>query len=153
MLITGGTGEFGVTRTAEIYHPPSPSLPLPPGDSPCVLKTLPEGRHQHTQDGSLVCGGSRSGIELWKKKTPRSCHKWNPDTGAWDLVTEALTEDRVCHTSWTPADGSVTYLMGGRSYKTSGVIDRNNSQVRTAFPLMHENWFDQVTYSTYRLLG
>ena len=75
-----------------------------------------------------MCGGH---------STPRSCRRWNPDTVAWDLVTESLIEERIGHTSWTTADGSVTYLMGGyRSGKTSEVIDKDNG-VRSSFLLKH----------------
>jgi len=53
-------------------------------------------------------------------------------------VTESLRERRTYHTSWTPADGSVTYLMGGVwSDKTSEVIDKDNS-VTSSFPLRHK---------------
>ena len=117
MLITGG---WGARQSAEIYHPDR--------DSPCLLPDLPEDRWRHTQDGSLMCGG-------WK--TRRSCRKWNPDTGAWDLVTESLTMDRVDHISWTPADGSMTYLMEGDwSVGTSDAEDQENS-VTSSFPLQH----------------
>ena len=71
VLITGG-------GSAEIYHPDR--------DSVCVLPDLPDSRLSHTQDGSLMCGG-------WE--LCRSCRRWNPESGAWDLVTEALTEDSV----------------------------------------------------------
>ena len=119
MLITGG---FGADQSAEIYHPDR--------DSACVLPDIPDEHVLHTQDGSLMCGGG---------STPRSCLSWNSNTGSWDLVTESLTEERVFHTSWTPADGSVTYLMGGdgdRSHKTSEVISKDNG-AGASFPLKH----------------
>ena len=117
VLITGGSG---APKSAEIYHPDR--------DTPCVLPDLPDLRLDHTQDGSLVCGG---------RYTLRSCRRWNADTGAWDLVTEALTEEREDHISWTPVDGSVTYLMGGwESDNTSEAIDQDNS-VTSSFPLKH----------------
>ena len=110
-------------QSAEIYHPDR--------DTPCVLPDLPYSHSEHTQDGSLVCGGSR---------TRRSCRRWNADTGAWDLVTESLTKIRMRHISWTPTDGSVTYLMGGylgsQSSKTSEAIDQDNG-VTSSFPLKH----------------
>ena len=118
VLITGGEG---AGQSAEIYHPER--------DSACVLPDIPDGRVGHTQDGSLLCGG---------RKTTSSCRRWNPDTGAWDLVTKSLTGKRWAHTSWTSADGSVTYLMGGwQSDKTSEVIDKDNG-VRSSFPLEHK---------------
>ena len=117
VLITGGHSAY---QSAEVYHPER--------YSPCVLPGLPDDRVFHTQDGLLLCGGSY---------TRKSCRRWNPDMGAWDLVTESLTEDRMYHSSWTPADGSVTYLMGGwKNLETSDVIALNNN-VRSSFPLKH----------------
>ena len=116
VLITGGLGG----KSAEIYHPDR--------ESPCVLPDLPDDRYYHTQDGSLMCGG---------KVTTRSCRRWNNDTGAWDLVTESLIEERIHHISWTPVDGSVTYLMGGwRSAKSSDAVHKNNS-VTSSFRMRH----------------
>ena len=122
VLITGGDG---TEQTAEIYHPDK--------DSACVLSDLPDERYGHTQDGSLLCGGT---------VTNRSCRRWNADTGARDLVTESLTEDRFYHISWTPAGGSATYLIGGwRSFETSEVWDnRDNSRVVTSYSLKHMIW-------------
>merc|ERR1712079_153574 len=106
VVITGGY-DYDATKSAEIYHPDK--------DTPCVLPDLPDKREDHTQDGSLMCGGY---------DTTRSCRKWNPDTGAWDEVTTSLTHQRYHHVSWTPADGSGTYLMGGfASERTSDIID------------------------------
>ena len=106
-------------NSAEIYHPDR--------DSACVLPDLPDELVGHTQDGSLMCGG-------WN--TRRSCRRWNPETGAWDLVTESLTGERAGHISWTPADGSVTYLMGGYTPETYDVIDQENGVI-TSHPLQH----------------
>ena len=117
VLITGGNG---ANQSAEIYHPDR--------NSACVLPNIPDLRVFHTQDGSLMCGGDT---------TPRSCRRWNPDTGAWDLVTESLTDVRVAHTSWTLADGSLTFLLGGWwSIRKSKVIDRN-FVVTSSFPMQY----------------
>ena len=130
VLITGGNGFSN--GSVEIYHPDR--------ESPCVLPDLPEERHEHTQDGSLICGGDAP----WDSKPTRyetsySCHRWNTNTGAWDLVSHFLRRDRVGHISWTPTNGSVTYLMGGvdpKSKTTSEVISQDN-KISTSFPLKH----------------
>lgn len=129
VLITGGgswpEGPNDAASSAEIYHPDR--------DSACVLPDLPDVRFGHTQDGSLLCGGwpaSRS----WS--ISRSCQRWNPEMGNWENVTESLRAERAGHISWTPADGSVTYLMGGKDYITSEVIDSDNN-VRVSFRLKH----------------
>ena len=117
VLISGGFGEEQ-SKSVEIYHPDKDS---------CKIPDLPESRYDHTQDGGMLCGGSY---------TRRSCRRWNPDTGAWDLEIESLTEKRYNHVSWTPADGSATYLMGGGwSDKTSEVIE--NGRVKASFPLQY----------------
>ena len=131
MLITGGSGgTYPPGKSAELYHPDR--------DTPCVLPDLPDQRWLHTQDGSLMCGGSY---------TPRSCRRWNPDTGAWDEVTNvtnSLTHERDEHVSWTPADGSGTYLMGGRlsvstrnNERTSEIIDTDGN-VGSSFSLSYK---------------
>ena len=120
VLITGG---FGAKKLAEIYHPERNSY--------CKLVDLPENRRHHTQDGDLLCGG-------WGKYmySGRSCRRWNPDTGGWDLVTDSLIEERAEHISWTPVDGTVTYLMGGHdSPSASDVIDNHNNIARASFPI------------------
>ena len=136
MLITGGEGLY-VGQSVEIYHPDRKSA--------CKIHYLPGSRAKHTQDGSLVCGGKGP-------NTFRSCERWNADTGAWDLVTESLTDHRHYHSSWTPVDGSVTYLMGGGvscrtcipgiiekniGVTSSEIIDKNNG-VTSSFPLRHK---------------
>ena len=121
VLITGGV-ERGTPQSAEIYHPER--------DSPCFLPDLPANRAYHTQDGSLplLCGGSDK---------LRICWRWNPDTGTWDMATESLTKKRSSHISWTPGDGSETYLIGGSySDRTSEIIDLENN-VKSSFPLQH----------------
>merc|ERR1712150_200369 len=118
-------------QSAEGYHPDR--------HTPCVLRGVTgvtgvtDYTSHHTQDGKLLCGGIY---------TPgRSCWRWNADSGAWDLVIKSLLiEQRYGHVSWTPVDGSVTYLMGGHvSMKTSEVIDKDNG-VTSSFPLKHSTW-------------
>ena len=124
VLITGGEGAL---KSAEIYHPDH--------DTPCVLPDLPDDRLSHTQDGSLLCGGR------W---TPRSCQRWNADTGSWVLVTDSLIEDRRYHISWTPRESSDTYLIGGyKSGNTSEAIalDFDNG-VTSSFLLQHRTEYD-----------
>ena len=121
VLITGG---YFSKASAEIHYPGR--------DSPCVIANIPYNLSGHSQDGSLMCGG---------QDTLRSCQMWNADTGAWELVTESLTEDRDNHTSWTPADRAVTYLMGGAgSGTTSDILQHDNNKVSTStsFPLKHD---------------
>ena len=131
VLITGGyysvIGGIEEEQSAEIYHPDR--------DSPCVITNIPESRWQHTQDDTLMCGGGDGSYTT----TPRTCRKWNADTGDWDLVTESLTEGRAGHISWRPAEGAVTYIMGGwsRSGTTSEILQHDNNRVSISFTLQH----------------
>ena len=118
VLITGG--QF-TDQSAEIYHPNR--------EYPCILPNIP-AYYRHSQDGSLTCGG---------RYTDRSCWRWN--NGTWDLVTKSLPERRWNPISWTPADGSVTYLMGGYwSGSTSEVIDNRSGGVKNSFRLKYDRW-------------
>ena len=93
ILITGG---YGSLNTAELY--------LPSSGLSCSLPNLPGDRWEHTQESSgLLCGGYGS---------EESCIQWSPATGTWE---ELLTLDvgRNNHVSWTPSNGTGTYLLGG----------------------------------------
>ena len=111
VLITGSDTGSG-RNTAELY--------LPPSGTSCPLPKLPDDRHGHTvsEDG-LLCGG---------EFTNDSCLQWSPDTGSWDV---ALTLDvrRQWHTSWTPANSSGTFLMGGyNDWKGTALIKPDGTQ-------------------------
>ena len=127
VLMTGGywgQRDRDLPKSAEIYHPDSGSA--------CILPDLPDNREGHTQNGLLLCGGVF---------TDKSCRKWNTIMGSWDLVTESLTWFRQHHTSWTPENGSVTYLMGGSpSAYPSEIIDLENGQVNESFPLQNPSY-------------
>lgn len=114
MLITGGRGG---RRSAEVYYPER--------NTPCVLPDLPAQYFDHTQDGTLVCGGGRG------QTTKRSCRRWNDNTGTWDLVTDKLKTCREGHISWTPENDPRTFLIGGKQEETiewiSMYIDARNS--------------------------
>ena len=85
------------------------------------------------QDGLLLCGGADINISV---DTNGTCRRWNSDTGAWDMVPRYLVVSRVNHSSWTPVNGSGTYLMGGggRSYKTAEVAEDKRIRI---FSLKH----------------
>ena len=54
--------------------------------------------------------------------------------------TEILTVERMDHTSWTPADGSVTYLMGGWDSGNTTEVIKDFGHFFTkdkGFPLQH----------------
>ena len=123
MVITGSSNDYDTGHTAEIYHPDR--------DTPCVLPDLPHWLEYHTQDGSLMCGGGYTEISCWR---------WNPDTGAWDELANSLAQARYGHVSWTPADGSGTYLIGGNFYdsqRTSEIVDTDGN-IRSSFSLKYK---------------
>ena len=77
---------------AELYLPSSARhMPITP---------LPDWKFAHvvSKDG-LLCDGY-------------SCLKWSPDTGSWEAAG-TLDIGRDYLVSWTPANSSDFYLMGG----------------------------------------
>ena len=132
MLITGGLfgdrNNLGGLKSAEIYHPDT--------NSTCTLPDLPEKYYGHTQDGSLLCGG-RAGKHYFGSIY---CRRWNNFTGTWDKVSRSLIESRLFHVSWTPADGSGTYLIGGDSVwknTTYEVFEKDTNKVNATFPMQY----------------
>jgi len=68
---------------------------------------MPDGRIYHTIESSgLLCGGI---------DTEKTCLKWIPDTGSWELLT--LAAGRWDHVSWTPGTDNGTYLIGGNDWE------------------------------------
>ena len=91
-----------------------------------MIADLPYRLRGHTQDGSLVCGGTE-------------CLSWNPELGVWNEGTATLTEVRTGHISWTPADGTMTFLMGGLEADNSSEIIEHEKEifVSESFPMKH----------------
>ena len=111
VLITGGYPNY---NTAELY--------LPSSGTWCTLPSLPDKRFGHTvsEDG-LLCGG-------WSYHTGDSCLQWSPDTGSWEAAV-TLDVKRTAHCSWTPANSSDIYLMGGfPSENTTTLIKPDGTQ-------------------------
>ena len=113
--------------TAELY--------LPSSNESCTLPNMPEcdyswmsgsGRYSHTvsKDG-LVCGG------VFMDYT---CTQWTPETGSWGECI-VLDEGREGHVSWTPNNGSGTYLMGGTDSRSSTTLIRPDGTVEPGFEL------------------
>ena len=83
------------------------------------MPDINDGLRQHTQDGSLICGGD----DEWENHY-QSCSKWNSDSGLWNWKFVTLPRIRQSHVSWTPQSGVGTYLMGGNKdpWKTNLVM-------------------------------
>lgn len=98
ILITGGdgNGNGGGGNLAEIYNPQT--------NSGCRLPTLPDIRFGHTQDESLLCGGS------YNENTQSTCLMWQSKLGNWEETHTMLTR-RTSHMSWPSASG--VFLIGG----------------------------------------
>ena len=117
-MITGGWGNSGPTKSAEIFNPVTKSS--------CSLPQLPEARYHHTGDGGLVCGG---------EVTRTSCVKWSPASGTW-TKSHSLRQRRRAHVSWDTASG--VYLIGGwdSSKRTSEKVKLDGS-VEEGFSLKY----------------
>ena len=123
VLITGGIGS---STTAELYVPSS-GLSCP---RPGRLARLPHRYFHSVESSGLLCGG---------RDTEDTCLQWRPDNGTWE---EALTLSvgRQLHVSWTPGDGSGTYLMGGKdseNWRTTTLIKPDRTQ-EPGFPLRYD---------------
>ena len=116
VIITGGSDGKNKLKTAEIYHPIT--------NTSFFVRSLPEGRIVHSQDGLLACGGADS-------NTQKTCVKWSPTSGTWNQSNN-LTENRTRHTSWATASG--VYLIGGeKSPLTSEKVKFDGSDVPSTF--------------------
>ena len=119
VLIAGGYG----LDTAELF--------LPSDGTSCTLPPLPQDRYDHTVDNHILCGGGATSGD--------SCLTWSPDTGTWeDLLT--MDMGRGNHVSWTPANGTGTYLMGGSASAvgmTTTLITSEGGE-ETGFQLKYE---------------
>ena len=126
ILITGGDGDFnnGGGALAEIYDPQK--------NSGCRLPPLPNFRFGHTQDESILCGGS------YQDNNQSSCLMWESKLGNWEKTHTMLTR-RFNHMSWASPSG--IYLMGG--FET----DYLNDVPYTSFELLTPN---QVLNSNIR---
>jgi len=103
-LIVGG--EMGATILIEILNEDGTLL--------CSLPNLPDMRHEHTQDGRILCGG---------EVHPQNCIKFVG--GNWIPFTN-LTQKRAAHVSWH--QGGKTILMGGHfSKNTTEVVSESGS--------------------------
>ena len=127
VLITGG----GNTAKTELYVPSS--------NLSCPLPSLPVKRAQHTvsKDG-MLCGGSVPiGTEDY---ADQKCVQWQyipmMDSCRWETMDLIMDFGRYDHVSWTPANGSGTYLMGGCNCKTTTLIKPDGTQEH-GFMLRH----------------
>ena len=121
VMLTGG-GPSSALRTGEVY--------VPATNSTCSLPNFSSDTWAHSQDGLLQCGGS---------PTPTKCHTLKD--GKW-IVSHTLKRARSWHVSWTPKDGSGTYLLGGYakgSQNNSAFVKRDGTEV-PAFPLKYNTW-------------
>ena len=96
-------------------------------------------RAQHTvsRDG-MLCGGS---VPIGKEDfADQKCVQWQyipmMDSCRWETIDLIMDFGRYDHVSWTPANGSGTYLMGGCNCKTTTLIKPDGTQEH-GFMLRH----------------
>ena len=133
----------GGTNEAELYNPISKIS--------CILPQLPEIRSLHSQNGPLLCGGNmnthlkpRRNCMLWNSGKvylyhQRKIFKYILGNGTW-IQSHTLPTVRHYHSSWTPASGTGTYLLGGgggASEYTSDLV-KPDGTVEKTFNLKHK---------------
>ena len=116
--MTGGGPLASAGNTSEIY--------IPSTNSTCSLPDFPFKTAAHTQDGLLHCGG---------EYTRNQCHTFKD--GTWKL-THTLKQSRNWHASWTPKDGSGTFLLGGTDSKKNSAIAKKDGTETPTFPLKYD---------------
>ena len=92
-MITGGLD----SRSVEFFR--TDGTPL----STCTIPDLPDNRNQHTQKGTMLCGGGPS------NETSLSC--LNFASNAWNTMAFKLRYQRYGHVSWQSKKGLV--FIGG----------------------------------------
>ena len=114
VLITGGVQVAWGTPAVELF--------LLSSNTSCSLPSLPAERSEHiATDGGLLCGGAEFTSDT-------TCVQWTPDTGSWEYLDLTLNPYRYSLVSWTPVNGSGTYLMGGFKWKTAVLIKPDGTQ-------------------------
>ena len=116
VLITAGSGP---SKSVEIYNPAT--------GSSCQLPDLPAERYRHSQDGSLICGGT---VDL----AATSCISWDSRAGSW-IKSHDLTQGRDIHVSWETDSG--VYLIGGRYSAMTSELAKPDGTVRDGFTLKY----------------
>ena len=99
----------------------------------CLLPDLPDDRHRHTQDGSIICGGGTYG--RFRKRTRNTCITLNKD-GKWK-VSHRLNRPRYSHVSWKMHEGIV--LMGGENSQNTTELIKDDGTVQEYFPLKYDS--------------
>ena len=112
-MVTGGKGE------EDLIWEGSVELHYTNGTSLCTLPDLIRPRYEHTQNGPIVCGGSRG-------STTHSCQKFCG--GFWNETHRGgFREDRMGHGSWASPGGLM--LIGGHSGRsTSEIVSEDGSK-------------------------
>ena len=122
VLMTGNSPnvEESAQKSAEIYNPLTKTS--------CSVPQLPEGRHYHTQNGDLACGGGAS------QSTRSTCVKWSPASGTW-IKSHTLRQLRAFHVSWETASG--VYLIGGYHHGRTSEKVKVDGSVEEGFKLKY----------------
>ena len=118
-MVTGGWRSIqdDVEQQVELLYPN--------GTHMCELEDLPDKRVDHSQDGTISCGGDY---------TDDSCLIFSD--GTWKSHGKTLKNPRRGHSSWSR--GNKIFLIGGRdSLKTTEIISMDGFQQRASFNLAH----------------
>ena len=103
----------------------------------CTLPDIPGGRHYHTQNGLVSCGGG------W---TAGTCSTFS--NGTW--VTTHSIGTRIFHSSWTSPQGVLLMGGSGSSRTTTDLLTENggttpgfglNYKTIIQFTAFHHNKF------------
>ena len=127
ILITGGGRGFYTDDSVEVF--------LPSTSTSCELPRLLVGRHGHTQDGLIACGGD-GGAD---SSAETSCEEFSPTTGTWARTGHTLQEWREDHVSWSVEEG--TLLMGGYFSDTTEIV-KHDGTTETSFDMKYHTEYE-----------
>ena len=126
-MITGGagpiTGSEDLSKSVEFFR--TDGTPL----STCTIPDLPDNRNQHTQIGTMLCGGGPN------NETSLSC--LNFASNAWNTMAFKLIYQRYGHVSWQSKKGLV-FIGGFYSPNTTELVNDEGST--EYFTLQQPTW-------------
>ena len=110
-MVSGGKGDGTDLASVELLYTNGSSL--------CSLPDLPKPRHEHTQNGPMMCGGAN-----YHSDVKNTCVKFCG--GFWNETHSSLQEDRSGHGSWASPGGLM--LIGGHGFKETSEVLSDDGQ-------------------------
>jgi len=122
------TGDKGFLITGGSEHPTSVELFLPKSGQACLLPQILGVRKDHSQCGSVVCGGA----DFYARD---DCIQMD-ESGEWSTLGFTV-EHRTDHVCWDMADGTMMLLGGDYDEQSTEVFNTELGSGETGFRLQY----------------